>query len=82
MAAEKTASALSAIGSVAKGVGRVGNHVWQKSMEHNGPVMGTIGVGLGATGAAALAKHVIGRTRAAYQGFQPEVQQYTQQTPY
>lgn len=83
MTGEKlAASAMGAAGAVLGGVGRGLNNVWQKSMQHNGTVMGTVGVPLGLYGAYALGKHAIGQTRAAYRGFQPEVQQYTRQSPY
>lgn len=86
MAGEKTAGVLnmagSALGGIAKGVGKGANWAWQKSMKANGPVMGTLGLGLGAAGTYALGKNAINKTRAAYQGFSPEVQAYTRQTPY
>lgn len=83
MSGEKTAASfLGAAGGLAKGVGNAVHGVWQKSVQHNGPVMGTIGVPLAGIGAYALGKHAINRTRAAYHGFQPDVQQYTRQSPY
>jgi hypothetical protein len=83
MTGEKVAaSMLGAAGSLVRGASGALNNVWQKSMAHNGTVMGTIGVPLGLAGAYALGKHAIGQTRAAYHGFQPEVQAYTRQSPY
>lgn len=78
----KTAGALSMAGSAAKAVGNGVNHVWQKSMKQNGAVMGTVGLGLGAAGMYALGKNAINKTRASYQGFDPNVQAYTRQSPY
>lgn len=78
----KEAGLLGAAGGVARGVGRGANWAWQKSMKQNGPVMGTIGLGLGAAGAYALGRHAVNQTRAAYQGFDPNVQAYTRQSPY
>jgi hypothetical protein len=80
----KTAEA-NAMGAISGAVGAVGsgvNKVWQASMKHNGPFWGTVGMGLGAAGLYALGKHSINQTRAAYQGFDPEVQAYTRQSPY
>lgn len=80
LAGEKTAGVLGAVGSAAKSVGNAANSVWQKSMKHNGPVMGTLGLGLGAAGMYALGKNAINTIRASYSGFDPNVQAYTQQT--
>lgn len=82
LAGEKQAGVLGAVGNAARGMGRGANWAWQKSMKHNGPVMGTIGLGLGAAGMYALGKHAINSTRAAYRGFDPSVQAYTRQNPY
>lgn len=86
LSGEKTAGLLgtagAALGGAAKQVGKGVNWAWQKSMKQNGPIAGTIGLGLGAAGAYALGQHAINRTRAAYQGFSPDVQAYTRQDPY
>ncbi len=83
LAGEKTAAGLmGAVGGAGRALGRGANWAWQKSMKHNGPVMGTLGLGLGAAGMYALGKHAINQTRASYQGFDPNVQAYTRQTPY
>lgn len=82
LAGEKIAGVLGVAGSAAKGIGRGANWAWQKSMKQNGPVMGTIGLGLGAAGLYALGKRAVNQTQAAYQGFNPEVQAYTRQSPY
>lgn len=82
LAGEKTASMMGAIGGMARGVGRAANSVWQSSMKHNGPVMGTIAAGLAVPATYALGSHAINRTKATYQGFDPNVQAYTRQTPY
>ncbi len=78
----KTAGVLSVAGGAARGIGRGVNWAWQRSMKQNGPLMGTIGLGLGAAGLYALGKHAINQTRATYQGFDPNVQAYTRQSPY
>lgn len=82
LAGEKTAGLLSAAGGAARGIGRGANWAWQKSMKHNGPVLGTVGLGLGAAGLYYLGKSAINQTRASYNGFDPSVQAYTRQSPY
>jgi hypothetical protein len=69
--------AVGTVGTVARGVAKPLNWAWQKSMKQNGKVFGTIGLGAGLLGAGALAKRAINQTRAAYHGFQPQVQEYT-----
>jgi hypothetical protein len=86
MAGEKTAGVLNvagdALGTAGRAIGKGANWAWRKSMQHNGPVMGTLGLGLGAAGMYALGKNAINKTRATYQGFDPQVQAYTRQSPY
>lgn len=76
------ASTLGVLGDAGKAVGRGANWAWQKSMKHNGPVMGTLGLAAGAAGTYALGKRAINQTQAAYHGFDPQVQAYTRQSPY
>lgn len=78
----KEAGVLEVAGNAARSVGKGANWAWQKSMNHNGKIMGTVGLGLGAAGIYALGKHAINQTRASYQGFNPSVQAYTRQSPY